>query len=201
MIALQKYVQGTWEICKGYLYKDLQLIEQTLNQIQNNVTTNAATAAVAPGVVTIATKPGDTSRASLSAVAPDPNLFIDVNTGETWLLEAFLFVKASSLTPDFKVGIIGPTGMSVQFGWDAGVAASQPQFAAVAPATTPTAIASGSGTITAGLAVGIIGLRLTAVCGIGSIGGTVSIAWAQATSDASPVVVKAASVLRGTRIA
>lgn len=143
---------------------------------------------------TVVTKPSDTSRASTTTMSADPHLVFTPASGGLYEWEMIIVYVGANQTADLKLGFGQDTvarglGMAIAF-----YSTSEAPTATVGNYCAPGTAAIGSfGTDTA--------TRLLKVAGwyVGT-GASAGLWWAQATSDAGNVTVKASSVLRYRRI-
>lgn len=139
-------------------------------------------------------KTGDTSRASTTTLAADPDLAVPVIANAVYGVSLYV---AHTYDPacDFKFSWSGPAG-STMTNWTAdwrttdGVEVS----GAFASLGTTVPITSASGSFTQ--PVWAHGLLV-----IGGTAGTLALTWAQNTSSVNPAIVRAGSMLRLERVA
>lgn len=122
-------------------------------------------------------KPTDTSRAATTTLADDPSLLFAIGASETWMARFALYVLSASATPDFKYTITVPSGASGNFRESVGGTVN----AFAAPVTLDLGAATDK----------IVTLDVSVVNGVTA--GNVALQWAQATSDATAVLLKAYS--------
>lgn len=125
---------------------------------------------------------------------------ITASVTERWFFEAYLMVAAANANVDAKWGFTVPTSTTMQWG----ALANLNNVAGFAPgnsAATPTALASEAGTVAVGTGNLTFGVSLAGFILGGGTAGNAQLQFAQNTSDASNLTVKAGSVLRYTRLA
>ena len=132
---------------------------------------------------------------------------IGTSATETYFVEAFLYFNAANGTMDIKVGWNAtglPASATANWGAQAGVNAVGPNvlsgFAGISTATVPPAITAIGGTVAVGSVTGTNGLGLAGTFFGGGTGGDIVFAWAQNTTDAGNLVLKAGSFLRVTKL-
>jgi hypothetical protein len=146
-----------------------------------------------------ARKAGDTSRASTTTYADDPDLTVPVAASAVYRVDCGLFYVSSSQTAgDFKAQVVGPSGAALQ-GTVVGLAAGA--------TTVADDLVSGL-TLTTGLSVGVVftadpynPCHITGVLVTAGTAGTFKVQWSQNVSHATATVLKANSYLALSRVA
>ena len=155
--------------------------------------------------------PFTVTRLADSAIKNDSNLVdddtltfsFDGDSSTILWVEAFLLVSAANTTMDFKWswdrststisgyhGVLGSTSGTLG-GWYAAATSSNP--ATIASALT--------GSVSVGTVAGVMGLGIGALMYVGSASGTITLQWAQTTTDAGNLQLLKGSFLRITRLA
>lgn len=154
--------------------------------------------AAAPEVLT-AYKTADESIASSIAPQNDDHLVIAVAASATYKLEGWLWWTSTSTTPDFRFDFTTPAGSSLIRGFLA-----QPVGNTTSVGTVDTGTSGpgdgGTDDTRASINGNITGILYGSLVTGGSAG-SLQLRWAQVTSDAAAVVLKAGSWMRLTRIA
>jgi len=122
-------------------------------------------------------KPSDTSRATTTTLADDTSLLFAIGASETWMARFALYVLSASATPDFKYTITVPSGASGNFRESVG--------GTVVAFATPVTLALDAATDK------ILVVEVSVANGVTA--GNIALQWAQATSDATAVLLKAFS--------
>lgn len=127
---------------------------------------------------------------------------IGASATEVWFFEGFLMVNAASGTPDLKLAVStglpsGATGL-----WGVSTLLGAGFFGAAAAAGAPLVLTSAATSITGiGTVNGTTGVSYFGFIFGGGTGGAIQSKFAQNTSDASDLIIKAGSFLRFTKIA
>ena len=147
-------------------------------------------------------KPSDETIAASTVLQNDDHLSHAVTAGQIWFVEAFLLVNAANATMDAKFGWSVPAGAAMTWG-AGGVAGStaQPGYSAMPIGSTPIVMLGAAETLLMGTAVGTVGFHIAGVFVNGGTGGNLVLQWAQNTSDAGNLTMKANSFLRATLLA
>jgi hypothetical protein len=143
-------------------------------------------------------KPGDTPRNTTTTLANDPDLTVAVDANKSYWTEVRIqFLDPTSGTANFKVAFTVPAGATFNGEFAAlGVGASTYQANAVdsaAPITTAIYHVSGS--------FGDTSCRLSGVLATAGAAGSLTLQWAQNTSNGSNVTVRAGSSMFLRRVA
>jgi hypothetical protein len=135
-------------------------------------------------------KESDESVTASTTLQDDDLLSFSVESGQTWIIDAFLKVEFNTLG-QIKVALNGP---SVEF---ASVSATLIPEAIVPSYGTVSALATGIPLVSVGATGGMV--KISAALSA-SASGTVSIQWAQNTSNGAATTVKAGSYMIANRI-
>lgn len=140
----------------------------------------------------VAYKTADTSVTSNTTVAADPHLSVTAVANTNYRLEGFLLLtSAAAAAGSLKMDINGPSGISGY--WSAvgpgGSSTADPDSVRTIATTIPGTTRS-YGVSTAG---GVYGLPVTGFVSLAATAGSVFIEWAQLTSSATAVTLKAGS--------
>ena len=138
----------------------------------------------------IAKKAGDESVTSSTTLQDDNDLNVTVGTTEKWHLEWRLYVTGNA-TGDFKMGWTFPASGTFAYLIDhANTTGTQTLFQEV-DTSSPTGAVN----------IGILSTQMLVVVHAyytgGGTAGTVTLQWAQSTSDATATIVKAGSIVNG----
>ncbi|MFI6819275.1 hypothetical protein ACIBG7_43290 [Nonomuraea sp. NPDC050328] len=143
-------------------------------------------------------KAADESIASSTTMQNDDHLFVEVEAGTDYWLQAYLIYEgAGEPGGDFKVGWLAPSGTTLDWMSDS--------FASTATATSG-AVSRTYQTLTSLPAPGTQGAGVGLVCmprgvlRIGGTAGTLRLRWAQNISSATPTILRAGSMLRLRRL-
>ncbi len=181
-------------------------IVDNLNVFLGGAVAKTNQAANGNGTGPIIFKTADETRTSTTTLADDTELKTVLLASRYYLVEAFLLVDAANATMDFKFGWHNSAGTgSLRWGVlnDGTVT---PSWGSVASGTTGVL----SGSASTSVAVGTVTASTTAmlvsaaawVTTVGASGpATVSLQWAQNTSDGGNLTVKTGSFLRVTQLA
>lgn len=123
-------------------------------------------------------KASQTSRSGTTTVTDDPDLVFSIGANEIWVARWELFVEAANNTPDFKFTIAGPSGATGAFGangFDDNVTASVADIMSATHAL--------GATTRRGVTSTAAHIPIAATIVNGANAGTVSLQWAQNTSD------------------
>lgn len=132
-------------------------------------------------------KPGDTSRASTTTIAADPDLLLSLEAGHRYRLGGLLFIEADP-AGDFKMDFSVPSGTVMKWRM------LGPNATGVADWTV---YGETSSAVAGGIAQGtIFAVRLEGIVDTGTTDGTLKFRWAQGTSN-----VFATKLLAGSSIA
>lgn len=138
-------------------------------------------------------KSADETVTSSTVLQADNHLLFDAVAGKTYVGEMHLVINSPSLTPDFKCGITFPAGTFSLTGVGTDPAATTASGDAYVPGDASLATGTTAfifGTYSGGSSVH---LYFSYVC---TTSGQVKLLWAQNTSDANGVTVKAGSWLK-----
>lgn len=145
---------------------------------------------------TFVRKTADESVSSSTVLQDDDALLFAVGANEVWeFLFAVNFGAGASGNPDFKVGITGPAGSTVRWSPSGAYHRALDDFASL-----PRVNASGA-SIDVSADNGETGITLRGIIVNGANAGNCKLQWAQVTSNADPISVKANSYLRAHKIA
>lgn len=128
-------------------------------------------------------------------------LAIPVTTSatEVWFFEAYLKVSATTTAVDTKWGFTVPTSATMSWG-TLSAASALTGFVGVATGTTAIALTDQTGTLSLGTLNGTTGIALAGWANGAGNAGNVQLQFAQNTSDASNLTIKAGSFMRYTRL-
>lgn len=144
-------------------------------------------------------KAADETVTSSTTLQDDDHLVRAIGANETWVYEWLLVVTSGSNTPDIKLTVTvpaGATGLLSAAGLDPGATGTVAGIRWIAQTTFGTSIGN-FGVLSGGPTFVVV--RATVINA--GTAGTVALQWAQNTSDASGVVVKAGSTLTARRAA
>ncbi len=186
----------------------------TVTVPNGSASTNAAafgqipTAGGVGGFAKVVLRTGDSGTISSNNVlAADDTLLWTVGASDRWFFQGFLtFTAADSsgaaLTADVQVGWTVPTGGAMQWGAFGGTGNTVAGYSVTASTSSPLAILSASGALASGMVAGSVGLAIAGFyTGDGSHAGTVTLTWAQNTSNAATLLIAKNSTLVLWRIA
>lgn len=154
---------------------------------------------------TVAAKPADTSRSSLTTPTADPDLkfTIGASNTEVWFVECKLLVNAADTLMASLFGWSFPTGVTMFWGASVG---AHPDLLAGFGAAAPSGaspldlkIQSATQAYTVN-ATGTFGLSLEAIVFGGGTAGNVTLLWSQQTTDAGTLKLRKGSLLRATKV-
>lgn len=143
-------------------------------------------------------KQADESVSSNATPQDDNELVLPVEANATYLLTMWVAYTSTSETPDFRCDFTVPSGADLQrtvYGTDAAITGTS-TGTVVQSLNTAAGTDDGRGAINGGLTAHVWG-RLT----VSSTAGNIQFRWAQVTSNAAAVVVKAGSWMRLERTA
>jgi hypothetical protein len=153
-----------------------------------------------PGGATITRKASDTSRASTTTLADDPDLVFAIGANETHEVEYVLaYAAPSSATPDFKVAVDAPSGaagmifISGPTSGSTDVTATSMLQAAITAFATGIALGTHGGT-TKSFAF------IKALIRNGATPGDVALQWAQNSSNATATVLYTDSYMKRQQV-
>lgn len=152
-----------------------------------------------------ARKTGDTSRASTTTFADDDHLTLGTLPADSvWDVEIVLNITSSSTTPDFKGRLLGPTGAAFHYvrlynHTDMTTNDLTDGTAGTNTSAMDTGVAThfNVGMTAGGFASGCVVKGLVI---IGATAGTVTLQWAQNSSNAAATVLKANSFVKAQRV-
>lgn len=132
---------------------------------------------------------------SSTVLQNDNELAFAVVAGSTYVFELWLILFSTSATPDVKVGFTFPTGTMAfgAFGGDPTI-----NFQANSGATSGTTVQPLGVAVSASPVAQNALIKGSFVC---TVSGTVQMQWAQNTSDATAMTIKAGSTLWAARVA
>jgi hypothetical protein len=145
-------------------------------------------------------KAGDTSRASTTASAADPDLTMAVEANATYIVDGLL-VYGADPTADFKMGFTGPA--SAVFTWSC-TGQDGTQTGTSSPVITDAQAIGTFAYILGGRSTGNTGKmtgRLRGTLTVAATAGTFSLVWAQQVSSATATILYTGSFMRLLRVA
>lgn len=144
-------------------------------------------------------KAGDTSRASVTTAAADPDLALTVEANAVYEVRGYLIYGADP-TIDLKLGFTGPSGAT--FDWNYG-GQDGTQTGTSSPLITDSQALGSFAYILGGVTNNAkkMHAKLGGTLRVGSTAGAFSLVWAQQVSSATAVIVYAGSTLVLERIA
>lgn len=141
-----------------------------------------------------AVKTSDESVTSSTSLQDDNELFVTVAANTIYVVTGWLFVVSTSATPDFKSDYTAPSGATmVNSMWGQGTGATSAVGSPDMGVASTIGIAHTRGTFNGGLSLVPFGTLTVA-----GTAGTFRLRWAQNTSDAASVTVKAGSWIQLT---
>lgn len=136
---------------------------------------------------------------SNNTLQDDNDLFFDVGANEWWEFTLFLAITSTSETPDIKIAMIGPSGMT---GWWGGLGAhvtsalGSRQLGSNAQSVWDGSIPQQFGTFNGSGTAIVMGLAKN-----GSTAGTLKLQWAQqTTTGGNPTIIEADSYIVARRV-
>lgn len=149
----------------------------------------------------IVRRSSDSAAKTNNTLANDDTLKLSVAANEVWFFEAFLIESAANATMDFKVGWSVPAGTTMLWGTIGNGTQITGGYMGIAAGGTPTPMITESGTVSYGSQNGITGHPALGIIAVGGTAGVVNLQWAQDTTDAGNLVLKANAYIRATRLA
>jgi len=151
---------------------------------------------------TAARNSGNTGTTLTNDDATGGTLAWAIAANEVWFFQAFIIFNAANVTMDCKVGWSVPASCTMLWAAVGTPPGNYPSWAIDLTATTPSALAIESGNMSfdSGAATNS-GAQFAGTVINSTNAGTVTFQWAQATSNASNLVVKANSLIIANRVA
>jgi hypothetical protein len=152
-------------------------------------------AVLAPNPILHAVKPISTQRASTVTVTADPHLVLPLAANSTYALDSMLFNGGLDVA-DFRLTFTGPAGATIQW------APIGPSAATTGDPTSMVLAQGGAGTeaVVGIYPTGSGVVRSAGVVIVGATAGNVSLAWAQGTTNATPVTLASGSWIRASKL-
>jgi len=145
-----------------------------------------------------ADKPSDTSRASTTTIANDPDLTLPVGASKKYELDMQVVYTAVNSTGDLKFVFTVPAS-AVFTGSLFGVAIGSSALA-FPPYQASGLLITGPAQTVAGGGIAQNALRVSGILAVAGTSGSITFQWAQGTSNATPTVVKQGSYMRLRRV-
>jgi hypothetical protein len=133
-------------------------------------------------------------------LAADDTLKFSIGANEVWFVQVRLIVNAANTAMDIKVGFSGPSGCTASWGAQGNQGSNLQGFGSSTPGSTPLAINSIASTLSLGTLAGTCGQSIDGIFFNGATAGTVTLQWAQNTSDAGALKLLAGSCLILTKL-
>lgn len=152
-------------------------------------------ALLSAGLPLMAKKTVDEGLNTNITVQPDDELFVPVVAGASYHAEAWVFYSAASNTPDIRINWTYPAGATfVRTDWGAPPASTSTNDVVEMSTATTADVGRAAGTTQRSI-------YMQGDLVVSSTAGNFRLVWAQVTSDAGTVSVKAGSFLKLTRYA
>jgi hypothetical protein len=158
------------------------------------------------GVPKVVVRTSDSATRSTATFAVDDTLVWAVGANDRWIIQGFLTFTAAdgagaATTADAKVSFTVPASGSMLHGFFGVTNNGNPSYGSVATGSTPAALKAATSAQAIGAAALSFGVSIAGYYTGGGTAGTVSLEWAQNTTNAATLLLAKNSVLLLWRIA